>query len=163
MSEILTNITNNVQKDEILLDYLSLRVVDDGVLLTAKSKLIGDFIRSRAKGTFTMEEVFDPSFKGEYYRLSPRITAVAPVNHPSFFYLAPGGDAAANIFWIYKVGLDEGIKILFQEPIHIPTDLVTYTTTACERIKNFYLSCLLRYEISASMIKRTRCELEQSV
>lgn len=151
MPDIVTSLRVGLPDETPILEYLNIEMTDAGLVLTAKSKCIGEFIRAKAGGVFRMETTYNPDWVGEYYKISAKYYNSIPISRPSLMINRPGEQETANVFWLFKVGLDEGIKEIFPEPIHLPADLVTYTTSACERVKEYFLKFVYKPAVSAKL------------
>lgn len=175
---LVVSLENSLPQDETICN-LSLRIVDNGVMLSAKSPLIGNFIKQQhveyggvAKNGSSINEAWANL---KFLRPSAQVIQAlgwgAHSFSPDLFLRDPNavgnnalrmenGDVRRNnvylpnLLWVRVQGLEEGIELLFPGPVHAPADFVEYLSLAMEQLKNLYLKFILRPTYTATLTRR---------
>jgi hypothetical protein len=164
MTEFLVSTSQTVPEDKELIT-LEATVTDKGVEITAKSPILGEYMRRVCSKKSTIKGGdYTPAFDNlEFYSLPVPLSN--ELNHTGIyndmFLVASGVDEYGNrrknepnMLWLYTKGLEEGVTLVFLQPAHIPADIIEFLNRSMEKARVFYLKFVRQATIKSSLIER---------
>lgn len=144
---------------------LEAKVTDKGVEITAKSSIIGAYVKKICSKKKLLRGVdYNISFDGLFfYCFSPSIGNELGTNlvTTDLFHNIGGMDEYGNrrkqepnMLWLITQGLEEGITITFAQPAHIPADIMEYLNRCMEKMRLFYTKNMRQIFYKATLIER---------
>lgn len=112
-------------KEVMVIEELTVSVVDDGVKLFIKSPLLAEWYKGKNGG-------LPADWQWPIY------------DHPDI--LDPN-----NLFWLLKENLGEGFTYIFPVPVLVPAELNDYLQTTFQHASKIYYRYINRPEISGSL------------
>lgn len=154
MPEYVVDIRQTVPPDVEICE-LTATLVDDGVLVYAKSPIIGEYMERICTDHLYAADYFNhATWKDKkILHLPSRIAVPFGGNVVRTDFLVPGRDGSyePNMVWMRTVGLKDGVEIVFNQPIHVPADIIDFLSRSMDKARTFYLRYVRQTKITAKL------------
>lgn len=165
MSEFISQVMQRTPEDREICE-LTARIADSGVEITAKSEILGKYIKKVRQNSYSGMEFGAVAWQPyTFYSVGPKQSVFIP-GHNSFSVdlfvparaVFPGDNARhnyePNMIWMLADGLETGITLIFPQPAHIPADIIDYLTRSMDKVRTFYLRHIQPFEAKATLTER---------
>ena len=155
MNSIETLIVNEFPKEEVILEEISVELVNDGVQVYVRSPLLAAFVEKVSSGTFAAEDVWGlRGVTGVYHKLAGKFRQQGH-NHVQLFVTDPEtGRPTASLFWLGSKDLAKGYTFIIGEPVQIPADLQEYLILTCEEVKKYYMRNIRKGKLFGRVVEK---------
>ncbi len=149
-------VTAGMLEESTYFETLRMRMIDEGLLITARSPAFATAISAAANRTPTGKastQVGTDSWKnGKFFSVNRAAFPPRQVEGLACFY-AQGihyfYDSCVNVPWLLHVGLGEGFELVVPYPISM-NDFEDYFTRSCAAIQDIYRQVLRKGELEAT-------------
>jgi hypothetical protein len=147
-------ITSSMDQEVAYFDHLSMKLVDEGLLVRAKSPTFGNFFSSLAEktplgnpSTFTAPEIWK---NGRYFNIGRRFPPNLDVLcRADYFCLFVEGNP--NLLWLTNVDMAKGFEQLIPEALSL-NNFEDYFMGSCLAIQTLYQTQLRKGELEAKFL-----------